>query len=157
MSTEVMTKPLSSRSQTVAADLQATVVEMIELALQGKQAHWNVVGPHFRSVHLELDEIVETARWAADEIAERMAAIGVAPDGRSATVGEARSLDSPDAGTLPTEVAVDHIGGLLDELSRRLHQRIAHVGDEDPISEGILIEAAERIEKHAWMLRAQRS
>jgi starvation-inducible DNA-binding protein len=157
MATEVMTKPLSSRSQTVANDLQATVVEMIELALQGKQAHWNVVGPHFRSAHLELDEIVETARWAADEVAERMAAIGVAPDGRSATVSEARALEPLDAGTIPTEHAIEHVGGLLEEVSRRLHERIARVGDEDPISEGILIAAGERIEKHAWMLRAQRS
>jgi starvation-inducible DNA-binding protein len=157
MATEVMTKPLSSRSQTAANDLQATVVEMIELALQGKQAHWNVVGPHFRSVHLELDEIVETARWAADEVAERMAAIGVAPDGRSATVSEARALEPLDAGTIPTEHAIEHVGGLLEEVSRRLHERIARMGDEDPISEGILISVGERIEKHAWMLRAQRS
>jgi starvation-inducible DNA-binding protein len=157
MATEVMTKPLSSRSQTAANDLQATVVEMIELALQGKQAHWNVVGPHFRSVHLELDEIVETARWAADAVAERMAAIGVAPDGRSATVSEARALEPLDAGTIPTEQAIEHVGGLLEEVSRRLHERIARMGDEDPISEGILIATGERIEKHAWMLRAQRS
>lgn len=157
MTTEVMTKPRSSPSPSVANDLQATVVEMIDLALQGKQAHWNVVGPHFRSVHLELDEIVDTARWAADEVAERMAAIGVAPDGRPATVSVASSFDVLDAGSLPTEQAIKHIGGLLEELSRRLHERIDRVGDDDPISEGILIAAGERIEKHAWMLRAQRS
>ncbi len=37
-----------------AEALQATLAELIELAAQGKQAHWTVVGPQFRSVHLHL-------------------------------------------------------------------------------------------------------
>jgi starvation-inducible DNA-binding protein len=157
MSTNVMTRPRTTGEGTVHEDLQATVVELIELSLQAKQAHWNVTGPLFRSVHLELDEIVETARWATDEVAERMATIGLPPDGRSATVAEARPFDLFVAGSVPTGEAVEKIGAVLDELSRRLSGRIERLGETDPISQGILIEVAERLEKHAWMLRAQRS
>ncbi len=157
MATDTLTRPRAGADVSVDDELQATVVELIELALQGKQAHWNVQGPLFRSVHLELDEIVETARWATDEVAERLAALRVAPDGRSATVAERRPFDAFPAGFIGTDDAVGRIGALLDELAHRLRERIARIAEPDPISEGILIEIGERVEKHAWMLRAQRS
>src|SRR5271155_5799943 len=40
-------------------NLQRVLVDLIELHLQGKQAHWNVVGTNFRDLHLQLDEIVD--------------------------------------------------------------------------------------------------
>ncbi|HET7740426.1 MAG TPA: ferritin-like domain-containing protein, partial [Mycobacterium sp.] len=43
-------------------NLQKVLVDLIELHLQGKQAHWNLVGTNFRDLHLQLDEIVDTAR-----------------------------------------------------------------------------------------------
>ena len=49
------TKP-SAEVRVTAESLQATLVELIDLSLQAKQAHWNVVGPAFRGVHLFLDE-----------------------------------------------------------------------------------------------------
>ena len=60
--------------------------DLVDLSLIGKQAHWTVVGPQFRSIHLALDELVAVARDFADQAAERLTAIGVAPDGRAATV-----------------------------------------------------------------------
>ena len=33
----------------VGHELQATLVELIDLALVGKQLHWNLVGPLFRA------------------------------------------------------------------------------------------------------------
>ena len=67
-------------------DLQKVLVDLIELHLQGKQAHWNLVGTNFRDLHLQLDSIVDTAREASDTIAERMRALDAVPDGRSDTV-----------------------------------------------------------------------
>ena len=67
----------------VAAALQQALVDLTDLSLQGKQAHWNIEGPGFRSLHLHLDEIIDEVRLAADDVAERMAAIEVAPDGRA--------------------------------------------------------------------------
>jgi hypothetical protein len=67
-------------SETPADNLQA---DLIELHLQGKQAHWNVVGKNFRELHLQLDEIIEDARLFADQMAERMRALHAVPDGRS--------------------------------------------------------------------------
>src|ERR1700758_386655 len=79
-------------SPSLAENLQLILVDLIELHLQGKQAHWNVVGTNFRDLHLQLDELVDFAREGSDTIAERMRALDVVPDGRSDTVAASTSL-----------------------------------------------------------------
>src|SRR2546423_1157866 len=67
------------------------------LQLIAKQAHWNVVGPNFRSAHLQLDELVDTARQYVDQVAERANAIGVSPNGKAKTVVESSGVpEYPD-------------------------------------------------------------
>lgn len=68
--------------------LQAILVDLVDLSLEGKQAHWNSVGSNFRDLHLhlQLDEVVAAARLHADEVAERLRALHSVPDGRASTV-----------------------------------------------------------------------
>ena len=56
-------------------NMQKVLVDLIELHVQGKQAHWNLLGSNFRDLHLQLDEIVDAAREFSDEVAERMRAV----------------------------------------------------------------------------------
>jgi len=144
-----------SPNRSLETDLQATLVELVELSLLGKQAHWNVAGPNFRSVHLELDEIVDAARLSADRVAERIATIGVSPDGRSATVAGAQSSADFPAGQMRTAEVVELIGAVIDTLSGRLRERILRLAEIDPVSQGILVDVDEELEKQAWMLRSQ--
>jgi starvation-inducible DNA-binding protein len=146
-----MTQP----NEVVVKDLQATLVELIDLAVFGKQAHWNVVGPHFRSVHLELDEIIDASRLAYDRVAERMATIGVAPDGRAETVAQSSELPPYPDGFVSTTETVKLVGGAMDMITERLKARIDRIGDLDPVSQDILIGTADELEKAAWMLRSQ--
>ena len=139
----------------VVPALQSTLVELIDLSLLAKQAHWNVSGPLFKPVHEELDVIVEISRTGADEVAERIATLGDVPDGRAATVARSTPFDQPAAEIIPTQRAVALIGGILDDLTDRLHGRIAALAEPDPVSQGILITIAEQLEKQAWMLRKQ--
>ncbi|OUD84948.1 Fine tangled pili major subunit [Clavibacter michiganensis subsp. michiganensis] len=74
--------------------MQKVLVDLIELHIQGKQAHWNVVGKNFRDLHLQLDEIIDSAREFSDDLAERMRALHATPDGRSDTVAETTTLPS---------------------------------------------------------------
>jgi starvation-inducible DNA-binding protein len=136
------------------ADLQASLVELLDLALQGKQAHWNVVGPLFRPVHLELDEIVASAHLAVDTVAERLSALGEVPDGRAATVAASTPFEPFPSGTVADRAAAGLIGARIDLLDAHLRERIARLG-VDPVSQGILIGIEEIFEKHAWMLRVQ--
>src|SRR5258708_39136900 len=73
-------------------NLQKVLVDLIELHLQGKQAHWNLVGTNFRDLDLQLDDIVDTAREASDTIAERMPALNAVPDVRPDTATSSTTL-----------------------------------------------------------------
>ena len=81
-----ITSPLKPEDKkVVVAVLQATLVDLIDLSLLGKQAHWNVIGQNFRSLHLQLDKIVAKVREHADTVAERAVALGGNPDGSAGT------------------------------------------------------------------------
>ena len=60
----------------IGRELQATLHDLVNLALIGNQLHWAVVGPLFRPLHLQLDELVDSWRELADAIAERAVALG---------------------------------------------------------------------------------
>src|SRR6266566_2282265 len=66
----------------IGRELQATLVELIDLSLLGKQLHWSVVGTLFRPLHLQLDEMIDSWRALADTVAERAVAVGYFPDGQ---------------------------------------------------------------------------
>ena len=85
-------RPAFQASQQLGDRLQQLLVDLTDLHLQGKQAHWNVVGKNFRDLHLALDEVVDAARDFSDVIAERMRAVYVTPDARAATVAEKTTL-----------------------------------------------------------------
>ena len=80
----------------IGRELQETLVELIDLSLLGKQLHWTVVGPHFRSLHLQLDELVDSWRELADTVAERAVALGFTPTARARpSPGSARTRSRP--------------------------------------------------------------
>ena len=52
--------------------LNGLLADELLLLAKTKKFHWNVTGPHFRSVHLHLDEIYAVVDTAIDEVAERL-------------------------------------------------------------------------------------
>ena len=78
MNADTMTTPSINLAFTASAalsdNLQRVLTDLIALELVGKQIHWNIVGPNFRDVHLNLDDVVDIAREGSDEVAERMRA-----------------------------------------------------------------------------------
>jgi starvation-inducible DNA-binding protein len=149
--------PITAADREVAAELQGMLVDLIDLALIGKHAHWNVVGPHFRSVHLELDELVESWRELSDDVAERAAALGAAPDGQSETIAGSTKVEPLPGGNLGDGEVVWLIGNRLEQVVTRTRERLGRVASLDPISEDLLIGIAAALEKQLWMLRAQRA
>lgn len=141
--------------QDVANELQATLVDLIDLSLIGKQLHWNVVGGHFRSLHLMLDELIDSWRLLSDTVAERSTAIGICPDGRAATVAAGSEITSIHDGPIKdTEVIASLVECLWDAIEK-LNPRIERIGEIDPSSEDVLIEVARALEENHWMLAAQ--
>jgi starvation-inducible DNA-binding protein len=136
--------------------LQDTLVELIDLALQGKQAHWTVTGPQFKPLHEHLDALVDDARTWYDDVAERLAALDVAPDGRTATVAAHSPLAGLPAGWQAGSEVIAAFTERLTDLGIRLRDRVTMLADDDPVSQDLLIGIAHGVDKHAWMFRVQR-
>src|SRR4051812_6022778 len=125
MSKSPITSPLpDADKKTTAGGLQATLVDLVDLSLVGKQAHWNVVGRNFRSVHLQLDELVATARNYVDQVAERANAIGVSPNGKAKTVVASSSIPDYPEGWRSDEQTIDSIVEILAALIQKLRKGI---------------------------------
>ncbi|TFC73631.1 DNA starvation/stationary phase protection protein [Cryobacterium sp. TMS1-20-1] len=142
-------------SETLSNNLQSVLVDLIELHVQGKQAHWNVVGKNFRDLHLQLDEIILDAREFSDEVAERMRALDAMPDGRSETVAKTTHLPKFPDGEVDTAEAVTLITERLDATVDNIRQVHDEVDEEDPTSADILHAFIEKLEQYSWMVSAE--
>jgi starvation-inducible DNA-binding protein len=142
-------------SPTLAGNLQTVLTDLIELHLQGKQAHWNLVGTNFRDLHLQLDEIIAAARLFADQAAERMRALHALPDGRSSTVSAGTRLDGFPEGLTSTKQTVKLITERLERTVQTMRDVHDEVDEEDPTSADLLHAAIERLEQLAWMVNAE--
>ncbi len=142
-------------SAQLSAALQRVLVDLIELHLQGKQAHWNVVGSNFRDLHLQLDEVVDFAREASDTVAERMRALDAVPDGRSDTVAATTTL--PDFPRLRAKHRRRRRSDHRPHLCRGGHLRDVHdaVDAEDSSTADILHQLIDGLEKLAWLLKSE--
>ena len=149
---EVQTFRASDR---LARSLQKVLVDLIGLHLQGKQAHWNLVGTNFRDLHLQLDEIVDIAREAADTIAERMRALDAIPDGRSDTVAATTSVPTIAPGLLCTIEVVDAITTLIYATVDTVRAVHDDVDAADPSTADLLHSIIADLEKQAWMVKSE--
>ncbi|OBK76910.1 Dps family protein [Mycobacterium sp. 1274761.0] len=152
--TEAETRNFQASDQ-LSGNLQRVLVDLVELHLQGKQAHWNVVGTNFRDLHLQLDELVDFAREASDTIAERMRALDVVPDGRSDTVAASTTLPQFPAYERSTDEVVDLITARIYAAVDTLRAVHDEVDAEDPSTADILHQLIDGLEKLAWLIKSE--
>lgn len=146
--------PAFAGSPALAQALQQVLVDLTALHLDAKQAHWNVVGATFREVHLHLDEIVDEARQGADDVAERMRALDLTPDGRPRTVAATTTLPVHPEGETGAVEATTAVLAAVRAVVATLRTVHDPVDDEDPTSADLLHTLIAGLEKHAWMLQA---
>lgn len=149
--------PISSALSDTERDITAKVLQhsLVDLHLAAKQAHWTVVGPFFRAVHLQLDELVAAARGYADDVAERAAALGVPPAGRVQTVADGSDVPALGTGWRDGREIVEFIVTALDKVIRRLRAGIDETDKTDLVTQDMLIEITAKLEEAHWMWQAQ--
>ena len=125
-----------------------------DLHLTLKHVHWNVVGPHFIGVHEMLDPQVEKVRDFADAVAERIAALGVAPRGTVGAILKDRTWDdyALDRDTVPAHLAALDLvyTGVVEDTRKAIEKS----GEIDPVTEDLLIGQAGDLEQFHWFVRA---
>jgi starvation-inducible DNA-binding protein len=139
----------------VGQELQATLLELIDLSLIGKQLHWAIVGPLVRPLHLHLDELVESWHELSDTVAERAVALGFIPDGQASAVAAGSQVAPVAREAIEDHVVVRELTHRVAEVSEQVRDRMNRIGDVDLASQDVLIEVVRELEKQQWMLRAQ--
>lgn len=137
----------------VVKQVEQVLVDTYVLYTKTQNAHWNVTGPMFHSLHGLFDEQYNELFAALDTIAERIRMLGhTAPATMKQFLDRTniREWDAPPApDRMISDLVKDHEAA-IHEL-RDLSERAAKAKDE-----GTVDLAAERLrahEQHAWMLR----
>ena len=116
--------------------------------------HWNVTGPMFRSLHLMFEEEYIDLRDAADEIAERIRALGHVSPGSFSEFLELSSVTDEEGAPEAIEM-VRHLVDGHEAVIRTAREVVATAEAAGDVATADL--ATQRIhihEKTAWMLRA---
>ncbi|MEV6022292.1 DNA starvation/stationary phase protection protein [Streptomyces sp. NPDC052036] len=152
----VVKSPLSDTDLKIVSEaLQGALIDLVDLSLAAKQVHWNVIGPRFRSVHLQLDEVVDSARLHSDTVAERSSALGVPPDGRAETVARGSGIGAVPQGWVKDTDAVGTLVSALGAVIARMRERVRATAAPDPVSQDIFLDITADLEKHHWMFQAE--
>ena len=145
-----------TKESTVAKHLQAALVDTFALYVKTHSFHWNVEGPHFKSLH-ELFEEQYTDMWEAlDDLAERQRALGaIAPVGAAALLDKNNIGDESDV-----PEAYEMLDKLIEgnkSLVKTLKKGIEVAEDNgDPATADMLTERVETHEQFIWMLSSSR-
>lgn len=139
----------------LAKNLQSVLTDLTALHLVGKQAHWNIVGPNFRDLHRNLDELVSIARADADVAAERMRSLHATPDARPAVVAEQSSLAEFPQGEVHTHDAIDLVVQAIEATVWTIRDVHDEVDEADPTTADLLHGFLSELEQQAWFISAE--
>ena len=134
--------------------LNKYLVDFLNLSLITKQAHWNIQGKNFISVHTMLDQFYDTLLNHIDIFAERIVQLNYS------AVGTAEHL----AQNTSFEEYPDNISSVEDHL-QELHIRYSYVanslredirlGKADEATIDYYTSAVEDLDKFVWFIEAQ--
>ena len=152
----VVKSPLTDEVRnTVGQALQGSLIDLLDLSLTAKQAHWNVTGRTFKMIHEQLDVLTSLARTGADSVAERAVMIAVNPDGRVQTVAHETSLPALEPGWLPEDKVIHAVVEALSSTISRFRERIDAV-EADQVTQDLLTSITGQLEEQHWMFSVQR-
>ena len=146
--------PATVRQQMVEL-CNARLADAIDLQTQTKQAHWNVKGPHFISLHELFDKVNQDVEDYVDLIAERAVQLGGAVEGTARSVARRSALpEYPLKGGTGWQ-HVEALSSALAAFGKLIRSAIEtsdRAGDED--TNDIFIEISRGVDKWLWMVEA---
>lgn len=149
--------PLAVRAA-VTQLLNARLADGIDLMLQAKQAHWNVRGHNFRSLHELFDELAEKVEEFVDAMAERAVALGAIAEGTARVAARRSTLNEYP---LTIEQAREHVEALaaatasFGKLARAAIDEATRLEDADTAD--LFTEISRATDKALWMLEVHLS
>ncbi|MEX2046210.1 MAG: DNA starvation/stationary phase protection protein [Chloroflexota bacterium] len=146
-------RPEAPRAQ-VVLDLGRLLADTYTLYFKTHAYHWNVTGPHFRSLHLMFEEQYRDMWAALDVIAERIRALGALAPQSYRRMSAVASIEEEDQ----TPEAMDMVRRLIGDHEKLIVTARSVVrGAEaagDVATADLATQRLEGHEKMLWMLRA---
>jgi starvation-inducible DNA-binding protein len=134
--------------------LNQQLADTMDLYAQIKQAHWNVKGPSFISLHKLFDELGEEVLEAIDEIAERATALGGMAMGTVRMSAKASRLPEFPAATDQREV-IDALAERFAVVAKSTREGIDTADDlGDTGTADLLTQTSRELDKSLWFLEA---
>ena len=161
MSEALKTVPKADRVETgvekvsdIVAGLNDALADTYCLLFKSHAYHWNVEGPLFHPIHILTEEHYQNLFQAADDLAERIRALGQLAPAKLSEITKASIIKDmtklPSAQGMVEDLASDH-----EAVSKRMHKIIeAAESGNDPVTADLLTARCAFHEKAAWMLRA---
>jgi starvation-inducible DNA-binding protein len=146
--------PETTRRQMIEL-CNARLADAIDLQTQTKQAHWNVKGPHFISLHELFDKVNGDVEDYVDLIAERAVQLGGAVEGTARSVAKRSTLAEYPLKSGSGRQHVDALSSALAAFGKLMRSAIEEsdrVSDKD--TNDIFIEISRGVDKWLWMVEA---
>jgi starvation-inducible DNA-binding protein len=122
--------------------LQRQLSTYNDLHLTLKHIHWNVVGPNFIGVHEMIDPQVEAVRAFADDVAERIAALGASPEGTPGAIVRDRAWDDYSVGRDTVQAHLAALDLVYNGVVEDIRKAIDETEELDLVTQDLLIDQA---------------
>ena len=146
-----------AQTEIIAEILEPLLADEFLLYLKTRNAHWNIEGPDFHTIHVYFEQLYTELEGVIDEVAERIRKIGhYAP----ATMKEYLNLTHLAEEIVEKNDSMSYIRMLLadqDAIIIYLRGSISKLGKEVELAYGTSDYLTSLIEQHettAWMLRS---
>ena len=149
-----MTAAGPEASSGTAQFLAPLVLGLQALAVNGKQAHWNVRGSNFIAIHELLDTVVANAQGFADLAAERIVALGLPVDARLSTIADKTTATNVPAGFAQWQDVIAAVVTDMDVVIADVQSAIDGLDETDLTSQDVAIAIKAGLEKDRWFLSA---
>lgn len=135
--------------QQVALNVLLSTIEVAAANVKGR--HWLVAGTHFRSLHLEFDDVWKTLLDAADKVAETQRVIGGIPStGMAEFIAE--SIIKEDSQVVGSaELMVERTRNELNVLIESIHSGVRE-DFFDPTTENDVLNISSALRHHILFL-----
>lgn len=139
----------TDKAEQIVDALNADLANAYVLYHQLHKHHWNVEGAEFLDVHVFLQEIYEDVEEAADELAERLQALGGVPHASMTTLAENATVEPEDEDAYDVRTSLENDLEMMGDIieSYRQHVELAD-GLGDYATGEMLREQLETIEEH---------
>ena len=144
----------TQKRQVINSDLQATVVELLELFHDAKQSHWNIRGPLYFPLHEALQEYSDLYLKYADLLAERQLQIGNPADGRTDIIVQTVNLPKFPEGFLSDKQVLEIMTERIFTVAKRVRQRVESTGKiGDEVTSNKFQDLSYELDKQVWQFR----